>query len=169
MAAREQMMRLQMQQQQQQQQQQQHLYALTDQRLGHAVHKVDTFSADPFAQQRASEWRFFPPQPRSTSGSTASSTSNPRSASPALSTTSAHTSASASSSHQHPPRVLNDITARDLALYPRTSKKKRLLGQDRYNICAYAAKNPGIKQEEIAAQFGVERSTVSKILKNKIR
>ena len=53
---------------------------------------VDTFSADPFAEQRAFQWRFFPPQPRSTSGSTASSTSNPRSASPALSTTSAHTS-----------------------------------------------------------------------------
>ena len=65
--------------------------------------------------------------------------------------------------------MLNDITAHDLALYPCTSKKKRLLGQDRYNICAYTAKNPRIKQEEIAAQFGVEGSTVSKILKNKVR
>ena len=64
--------------------------------------------------------------------------------------------------------MLNDITARDFALHPRTSKKKRLLGQDRYNICAYEAKNPGIKQEEITAQSGIERSTISKILKNKV-
>ena len=48
------------------------------------------------AQQRASECRSFPHQPRPTSGLTASSTSNLRSASSALSTTSAHTSVSAS-------------------------------------------------------------------------
>ena len=30
------------------------------------------------------------------------------------------------------------------------------------------AKNPGIKQEEIAAQFGIERSAVSKILNSKV-
>ena len=65
--------------------------------------------------------------------------------------------------------MLNDITARDLALYPHMSKKKRLLGQDRYSICASTANNPGIKQEEIAAHFQVERSTVSKILKDKER
>ena len=55
--------------------------------------------------------------------------------------------------------VLNDITAHDFALHPRTSKKKQLLGQDRYNSCE--AKNPGIRQEEIAAQSGVERNTIS--------
>ena len=48
-------------------------------------------------------------------------------------------------------------------------KKRRLYNTDRRLICIYAEDNPGVKQEDIAARFGVERSTVSKILKQRDR
>ena len=51
----------------------------------------------------------------------------------------------------------------------RRDRKKRLYNIDRYRICMHAQNHPGMKQEDIAAQFGVERSTVSKILKQKAR
>ncbi len=46
-------------------------------------------------------------------------------------------------------------------------EKKRLWPVDRANICRYAEANPYRKHEEVAAHFGLERSTVSKILKHK--
>lgn len=49
------------------------------------------------------------------------------------------------------------------------SKKTRLSNLDRRNICIFALQNPGHKQEDIANRFSVERSTVSKILKQKER
>ena len=48
-------------------------------------------------------------------------------------------------------------------------KKKRLYNVTRRQICIHARDHPGLKQEDIAAVFGVERSTVSKILKQKAR
>lgn len=45
----------------------------------------------------------------------------------------------------------------------------RLWSTDRKKICVFHRDNPGLKQEEIALHFGVERSTVSKILKEKDR
>ncbi|KAI0373755.1 CenpB-DNA-bind-domain-containing protein [Pilatotrama ljubarskyi] len=92
------------------------------------------------------------PQSRSTSGSATSATSNPRSASPALSVASVLTSVSSSASTKKEP-----------------SKKKRLYNTDRREICMYARDHPGTKQEDIAHRFGVERSTVSKILKQRHR
>ncbi|TFK83542.1 CenpB-DNA-bind-domain-containing protein [Polyporus arcularius HHB13444] len=46
-------------------------------------------------------------------------------------------------------------------------EKTRLWPVDRANICRYAEANPYRKHEEVAAHFGLERSTVSKILKHK--
>lgn len=46
-------------------------------------------------------------------------------------------------------------------------KKTRLTNKDRKDICLYAAENPLKRQEDIAAMFHVERSTISKILKKK--
>lgn len=45
--------------------------------------------------------------------------------------------------------------------------KMRLRNIDRKSICDFSAANPTVKQDVIAAKFGIERSTVSKILKNK--
>nr|GAT58783.1 predicted protein [Mycena chlorophos] len=105
-------------------------------------------STSSFSPYRAS---FFPEHSRSTSLST-----NPRSASPALSTVSALTSIS---SHSLPAAsVLSPIER---------PKKQRLFNTQRREICEYHISNPNARQEDIARAFGVERSTVSKILKNK--
>lgn len=45
--------------------------------------------------------------------------------------------------------------------------KTRLRNIDRKAICEAARNNPKIRQEDLAARFGIERSTVSKTLKNK--
>ena len=45
----------------------------------------------------------------------------------------------------------------------------KLWSTDRKKICVFHRDNPGLKQEEIALTFGVEHSTVSKILKEKNR
>ncbi len=46
-------------------------------------------------------------------------------------------------------------------------KPKKLLNRDRKAICEYAVKNPDARQEDIATTYGIDRSTVSKILKMK--
>jgi DNA-binding MarR family transcriptional regulator len=46
-------------------------------------------------------------------------------------------------------------------------RKQRLFNHQRKEICLYHQENPGIRQEDIANKWGVERSTVSKILKQK--
>lgn len=52
--------------------------------------------------------------------------------------------------------------------FPTTSKpKKRLVNRERKEICQFYIDNPTVRQEDIAARWGVERSTVSKILKHK--
>lgn len=45
--------------------------------------------------------------------------------------------------------------------------KNKLRNADRKAMCIYATENPNVRQEDIAVRFGVERSTVSKVLKNK--
>jgi len=46
-------------------------------------------------------------------------------------------------------------------------KKSKLSHSDRKAICEYHVSNPKLKQDIIAHQFGVERSTVSKVLRQK--
>jgi hypothetical protein len=90
-------------------------------------------------------------------------TSNPRSASPALSVVSALTSLS-STSAAHPSASTSDgrLSPTILRHKPR---KGRLSNGDRRDICLYASRTPAARQEDIANLFHVERSTISKILK----
>lgn len=88
-----------------------------------------------------------------------------RSHSPALSTTSGVTN----SSH-----TLDNSTSPDSILTPRPivkekHRKHRLRDADRKHICLYHLDNPNARQEDIGAYFNVERSTISKILKEKDR
>jgi hypothetical protein len=48
-----------------------------------------------------------------------------------------------------------------------TSSRRTLTDQDRRRMCLYHEQNPSVKQTEIGAMFGVERSTVSKVLRQK--
>jgi hypothetical protein len=48
-------------------------------------------------------------------------------------------------------------------------RKQKLANSDRKAICMYAKQHPNARQEDIAARYNVERSTISKILKNKER
>ncbi|RDW83329.1 hypothetical protein BP5796_04820 [Coleophoma crateriformis] len=47
------------------------------------------------------------------------------------------------------------------------SPRKTLTDNDRRRMCQYHEDNPSVKQTEIGAMFGVERSTVSKVLRQK--
>lgn len=116
-----------------------------------------------------SPFSLFPAHSRSTSSY---STSNPRSTSPALSAASALTSISSSNSTPN---------TQTFAAYPLPSppggpvvqrakqRKQRLFNVDRKAICVYHQENPNARQEDIAARYGVERSTISKILKHKTK
>ncbi|KAK0464675.1 uncharacterized protein EV420DRAFT_1058005 [Desarmillaria tabescens] len=92
------------------------------------------------------------------------SPSDPRSASPALSTSSS--SVSASSNHpqfaqfQHTPGPSGKT---------QKQRKQRLFNVDRKAICQYHRQHPDARQEDIAMRYGVERSTISKILKHKVK
>jgi IS30 family transposase len=48
-------------------------------------------------------------------------------------------------------------------------KKTRLTNADRRKICVYSGDHPTARQEDIAAMWNVERSTISKILKAKAK
>ncbi|QDS74089.1 hypothetical protein FKW77_009585 [Venturia effusa] len=48
-----------------------------------------------------------------------------------------------------------------------SNPRKTLTDADRRNMCIYAEKHPAVKQQDIGALFGVERSTVSKVLRQK--
>ncbi|MCJ1389526.1 hypothetical protein MMC18_002383 [Xylographa bjoerkii] len=50
---------------------------------------------------------------------------------------------------------------------PTASARRTLTDQDRRRMCIYHEENPTVKQTEIGAMFGVERSTVSKVLRQK--
>ncbi|KAJ3942435.1 uncharacterized protein N0V96_007934 [Colletotrichum fioriniae] len=50
---------------------------------------------------------------------------------------------------------------------PQPQQRRVLTDDDRKKMCQYAAEHPNVKQTDIGAMFGVERSTVSKVLRNK--
>ncbi|KAK7965033.1 hypothetical protein PG996_000606 [Apiospora saccharicola] len=60
-------------------------------------------------------------------------------------------------------------TPKQLPSITTSQPRKTLSDDDRRRMCQYAADNPKSKQTEIGAKFGVERSTVSKVLRNKDR
>ncbi|KAF8758951.1 hypothetical protein RHS01_02994 [Rhizoctonia solani] len=77
------------------------------------------------------------------------------------------------SGHSHPsiarsstvaPRPGNNHTGSPIR---RRANKQRLDDARRKEICSYARDRPKARQEDIAIKYGVERSTISKILKHK--
>ncbi|KAK9423048.1 putative HTH CENPB-type domain-containing protein [Seiridium unicorne] len=48
-----------------------------------------------------------------------------------------------------------------------STPRKTLTNEDRRRMCQYAEDHPNVKQTEIGLKFGVERSTVSKVLRKK--
>ncbi|KAJ9150813.1 Major centromere autoantigen B [Pleurostoma richardsiae] len=52
-------------------------------------------------------------------------------------------------------------------LHTSSTPRKTLTDDDRRRMCQFAEDNPGMKQTEIGSHFGVERSTVSKVLRQK--
>lgn len=74
----------------------------------------------------------------------------------------------ASSVSSLPPENSRPITSRPPPYQkPKGHKKHRLRDLDRKMICQYHLDNPNARQEDIGSHFGVERSTISKILKEK--
>ncbi|KAF8225858.1 hypothetical protein L208DRAFT_402370 [Tricholoma matsutake] len=110
-------------------------------------------------------------QPRSTPGS---NVNNQRSVSPALSNASALTSVSSISgpipqvSHVYPSFMSSKLPG-NVNSGKGKQRKQRLYNVDRKAICLHHQELPTARQEDIAAKFGVERSTISKILKNKTK
>jgi hypothetical protein len=90
-------------------------------------------------------------------------TSAPRSASPALSVVSAITTISSA------PSALTSGGRLSPSLSRERHRKGRLTNKDRRDICLYHSKTPAARQEDIAAMWHVERSTISKILKAKAK
>ncbi|KAG6831007.1 hypothetical protein H0H87_006580 [Tephrocybe sp. NHM501043] len=69
-----------------------------------------------------------------------------------------------------PPPTSSSASAPPITLAPKPKQRKqRLDNSDRKRICLFHQSNPSARQEDIAAQFGVERSTISKILKQKAK
>ncbi|KAG7088534.1 hypothetical protein E1B28_012517 [Marasmius oreades] len=126
--------------------------------------------------------------PYSTYHSRSNSTSNPRSASPALSTVtsvSSHSQSGPTSNHNQPeflspfdrncnapaatPSHTHDLPATSNPQTRPKQRKQRLFNLDRRAICEFHLKYPTARQEDIATKFKVERSTISKILKHKAK
>lgn len=53
------------------------------------------------------------------------------------------------------------------AIHATPTPRKTLTDSDRRRMCQYHEENPSVKQTEIGAMFGVERSTVSKVLRQR--
>ena len=87
--------------------------------------------------------------------------------SPALSTTSGVTNSSHTFDNSTSVEQNNIPASRPIVR--EKHKKHRLRDVDRKSICVYHITNPNARQEDIGAFFGVERSTISKILKEKDR
>jgi hypothetical protein len=87
--------------------------------------------------------------------------------SPALSTASGVTHSSHTIDHSASAEPTKITASRPIIR--EKHKKHRLRDIDRKKICNYHLSNPNARQEDIGAHFGVERSTISKILKEKDR
>jgi len=64
------------------------------------------------------------------------------------------------------PPVIRGSVARTTT-HSTSSPRKTLTDSDRRRMCQYHVDNPTVKQTEIGAMFGVERSTVSKVVRQK--
>ncbi|GAB1320529.1 hypothetical protein MFIFM68171_10739 [Madurella fahalii] len=66
-----------------------------------------------------------------------------------------------------PPMTTPLKTSKLPAIQTTSQPRKTLTDDDRRAMCQYAEDHPTAKQTDIGARFGVERSTVSKVLRNK--
>ncbi|KAF2433195.1 hypothetical protein EJ08DRAFT_94085 [Tothia fuscella] len=66
-----------------------------------------------------------------------------------------------------PTPISTPVSAPATAGRSSSNPRKTLTDADRRRMCVYAEEHPTVKQTEIGAMFGVERSTVSKVLRNK--
>lgn len=121
-----------------------------------------------------SPYQLYPTHSRSNSESTMIG----RDPSPALSNASVPTSVSSSGSiphhHHHQtsyyPRPASDHILQHSSQPQRPKQRKqRLVNAQRKQICLDHLANDKLRQEDIAARYGVERSTVSKILKSRTK
>ncbi|KAK4123780.1 hypothetical protein N657DRAFT_573257 [Parathielavia appendiculata] len=74
--------------------------------------------------------------------------------------------------HSAPPVAIPSLAAplkmaKLPAIQTTSQPRKTLTDENRREMCKYAEENPNAKQTDIGAVFGVERSTVSKVLRNK--
>lgn len=65
------------------------------------------------------------------------------------------------------PPLVKGNTPKLPAIHATPSPRKTLTDSDRRKMCQYHEDNPSVKQTEIGAMFGVERSTVSKVLRQR--
>lgn len=129
------------------------------------VHTHDTFHPSLNGQEH--DYGQWSNTPSSHTRSRSTSTSDVRSVSPTGSVGSALTSLSSSHSGQNSHSSLSYSNA-PMVDEPRAKgRKMRLCNGDRKKMCQMHLDNPEWKQEQLAKLFDVERSTVSKILKNK--
>lgn len=114
---------------------------------------------------RSKRYAPYPPQDHIHASSSSASGSDLRSNSPARSdvTSHSHTSVTAVSVQPH----TRDTPTVEASSGRKKGTKTRLWTVDRKKICLFAEANPHLRQEDIAKEFKVERSTVSKILKRK--
>ena len=104
----------------------------------------------------------------STSGVSSLTNSDQRSNSPASSSGSSEAATSGRSQRPVPTQLPHTMSV-GIPTPRQKHQKQRLYTVDRRNICVFAKDNPTLRQEDIAQRFNVERSTVSKILKEKSR
>jgi hypothetical protein len=113
--------------------------------------------------------------PHSRSNSHSHSPPGPRSVSPTLSAGSNGAKESSLGPTQNisqPSSALSPLSTTGNAssvVERQKQRKQRLFNVDRKAICIYHMQYPNARQEDIAQRYGVERSTISKILKHKTR
>ncbi|KAJ6446553.1 centromere binding protein B [Purpureocillium lavendulum] len=104
------------------------------------------------------------PTPTSSAGSFSNATLSMTPASSGPSTTPAPPSSTAPPSNPAKPKAGDG--SKPLS-HPEKLPRKTLSAEQKRAMCLYHDENPGTKQADIGAKFGVERSTVSKVLRHR--
>ncbi|SCZ97870.1 BZ3500_MvSof-1268-A1-R1_Chr3-3g06424 [Microbotryum saponariae] len=125
---------------------------------GNAMSRASSFSA-------ASS---IPPHEAALSEALAASTASIASMASAVSSANLYRS-SASSTTATPVTVSRSQSRRGSPTKNSTGRVRKLCDIDRREVCLYSAANPGMKQDLIASKFDIDRTTVSKILRDKTK
>ncbi|SCV74699.1 BQ2448_7728 [Microbotryum intermedium] len=125
---------------------------------GNAMSRASSFSA-------ASS---IPPNEAALSEALAASTASMTSMASAVSSANLYRS-TASSTTATPATVSRSQSRRGSPAKSSTGRVRKLCDIDRREVCLYSAANPGMKQDLIASKFDIDRTTVSKILRDKTK